>query len=47
VQQKKNIAALDKELDVIKEKQKQLNILERQLNKEDEQTAAAAGDSQE
>jgi hypothetical protein len=47
VQQKKNIAALDKELDVIKEKQKQLNILERQLNKEDEQTAEPAGDSQE
>ncbi|WP_194852612.1 DUF349 domain-containing protein [Nonlabens antarcticus] len=34
VQQRKNIADLKKELDVIKEKQKQLNILERQLVKE-------------
>ncbi len=36
VQQRKNIAALKKELDIIKEKQKQLNILERQLLKENE-----------
>lgn len=37
VQQRKNIAALEKELDVIKEKQKQLNILERQINKDTEE----------
>lgn len=36
VQQRKNIAALKKELDIIKEKQKQLNILERQLERENE-----------
>jgi hypothetical protein len=36
VQTKNNIAALVKELDVIKEKQKQLNILQRQMQKEDE-----------
>ncbi|WP_085768120.1 DUF349 domain-containing protein [Nonlabens spongiae] len=36
VQQRKNIANLEKELSVIKEKQKQINILERQVNKEDE-----------
>jgi len=49
LQQKKNIAALDKELDLIKEKQKQLNILERQLSKEDEETIEAdhAGDNAE
>ncbi len=41
VQLKKNTAALDKELDVIKEKQKQLNVLERQLNKATEEAAAA------
>jgi hypothetical protein len=34
VQQRKNIAAFEKELDVIKEKQKQLNILQRQLEKD-------------
>ncbi len=39
VQQQKNIAALDKELDLIKEKGKQLNILERQLVKEGETAA--------
>lgn len=39
VQLKKNTAALTKELELIKEKQKQLNILERQMNKEDEDTA--------
>ncbi|BAO56204.1 DUF349 domain-containing protein [Nonlabens marinus] len=38
VQQRKNIANLKKELDVIKEKQKQLNILQRQLVKEEEAT---------
>lgn len=36
VQQRKNIANLKKELDLIKEKQKQLNILQRQLEKEEE-----------
>jgi hypothetical protein len=36
VQQRKNIAALKKELDVIKEKQKQLNILQRQMEREEE-----------
>ncbi len=36
VQQRKNIAAFEKELDVIKAKQKELNILQRQLNKETE-----------
>ncbi|SCY07813.1 protein of unknown function [Nonlabens sp. Hel1_33_55] len=36
VQQRKNIAALQKELDIIKEKQKQLNILQRQLERENE-----------
>lgn len=36
VQLKKNTAALTKELELIKEKQKQLNILERQMNKEEE-----------
>ena len=38
VQQRKNIANLEKELSVIKEKQKQINILERQVNKEEEAT---------
>jgi hypothetical protein len=42
VQTKKNIAELNKELDVIKEKQKQLNILQRQIQKEEEEAAAAA-----
>ncbi|WP_438962033.1 DUF349 domain-containing protein [Nonlabens sp.] len=37
VQLKKNTAALNKELDLIKEKQKQLNILERQMNKANEE----------
>lgn len=37
VQLKKNTAALDKELDLIKEKQKQLNILERQMKKTDDE----------
>jgi hypothetical protein len=37
VQQRKNIAVLTKELDVIKEKQKQLNILQRQIQKEEEE----------
>ncbi|MGB5981586.1 MAG: DUF349 domain-containing protein [Nonlabens sp.] len=36
VAQRKNIANLEKELNVIKEKQKQINILERQVNKEEE-----------
>ena len=40
VQQRKNIASLKKELDVIKEKQKQLNILQRQLEKQDEEEAS-------
>jgi hypothetical protein len=39
VQQRKNIANLKKELDVIKEKQKQLNILQRQLAKDEEAAA--------
>lgn len=42
VQTKKNIAELNKELDVIKEKQKQLNILQRQIQKEEDDAAAAA-----
>ncbi|WP_405368201.1 DUF349 domain-containing protein [Nonlabens sp. Asnod2-A12] len=42
VQTKKNIAELSKELDVIKEKQKQLNILQRQMVKQEEEAAAAA-----
>lgn len=42
VQTKKNIAELNKELDVIKEKQKQLNILQRQMKKEEEEAEAAA-----
>jgi sugar-specific transcriptional regulator TrmB len=42
VQQRKNIAEFTKELDVIKEKQKQLNILQRQLQKEVDEAAAAA-----
>jgi hypothetical protein len=41
VQQRKNIAEFTKELDVIKEKQKQLNILQRQMHKEEEESAAA------
>ncbi|MGJ8685081.1 MAG: DUF349 domain-containing protein [Nonlabens sp.] len=41
VQLKKNTAALNKELDVIKEKQKQLNVLERQINKAAEEEEAA------
>lgn len=45
VQQKKNIAALDKELDLIKEKGKQLNILERQLVKDGETTDAEVSDT--
>jgi len=40
VQQRKNIAELSKELDVIKEKQKQLNILQRQMIKEEEEATA-------
>ncbi|MBF4983819.1 DUF349 domain-containing protein [Nonlabens mediterrranea] len=40
VQIKKNTAALDKELDLIKEKQKQLNILERQMKKADEEESS-------
>ncbi len=36
VQQRKNIDKLQKELDIIKEKQKQLNILQRQMEKETE-----------
>ena len=36
--QKKNIADLQKELDVVKEKQKQVNILERQLAQQEEVT---------
>ena len=40
VQQRKNIAELTKELDVIKEKQKQLNILQRQIKKEEEEADA-------
>lgn len=39
VQLKKNTAALNKELDLIREKQKQLNILKRQMNKADEEDA--------
>jgi uncharacterized coiled-coil protein SlyX len=39
VQQRKNIANMKKELDVIKEKQKQLNILQRQLDRENEEEA--------
>jgi hypothetical protein len=41
VQQRKNIAEFTKELDVIKEKQKQLNILQRQMQKEEDESAAA------
>jgi hypothetical protein len=37
VQQRKNIAAFEKELDVIKAKQKELNILERQMKKQTEE----------
>jgi len=39
VQQRKNIANMKKELEVIKEKQKQLNILQRQMDKENEEEA--------
>lgn len=39
IQLKKNTAALDKELDLIKEKQKQLNILERQMKKAEEEAS--------
>jgi hypothetical protein len=48
VQQRKNIANLKKELDVIKEKQKQLNILQRQIAKDEEDaTDEEADDSSE
>ena len=46
VQTKKNIAELNKELDVIKEKQKQLNILQRQMKKEEEEAEAAAAENE-
>jgi hypothetical protein len=47
VQQRKNIAELTKELDVIKEKQKQLNILQRQIQKEEEEAATENDTSME
>jgi hypothetical protein len=47
VQQRKNITELSKELDVIKEKQKQLNILQRQIQKEEEEAAAENETSEE
>ncbi|WP_292890436.1 DUF349 domain-containing protein [Nonlabens sp.] len=47
VQQRKNISELSKELDVIKEKQKQLNILQRQIQKDEEEDAAENETSEE
>ncbi|WP_298956055.1 DUF349 domain-containing protein [uncultured Nonlabens sp.] len=47
VQTKKNIAELSKELDVIKEKQKQLNILQRQMEKQEEEAAAEEANESE
>ncbi|AZQ44214.1 DUF349 domain-containing protein [Nonlabens ponticola] len=47
IQQRKNIDALQKELDVIKEKQKQLNILQRQIEKDNAPETETENDEQE
>lgn len=47
VQQRKNIADLKKELEIIKEKQKQLNILERQIERDNEPESNEDETSQE